>query len=121
MVAGLLLHIHLQQEYVMIFDMRIYTFLPGQQSAWLAMYEQHAHPIQVRHLGKAVIFAVTEVGPLNQAIHVWAYANMAEYESKRHAMQQDPEWQAYVKMSGEAGHTQHQESRILRSAPFSPL
>lgn len=104
----------------MIYDLRIYTFLPGQQRAWLNMYEQNAYPIQIRHLGTPVVFMVSEVGPLNQAIHLWAYEDLADYERRRTAMQEDPEWQAYVKMSAEAGHTQQQESRILRSAPFSP-
>ena len=104
----------------MIYDLRIYTFNPGKQSAWLAMYEQHAHPIQVKHLGKPVVFTTTEVGPLNQAVHLWAYADMADYEKKRAAMQQDPAWHAYLKLSAEAGHTQAQENRLLRASPFSP-
>jgi hypothetical protein len=105
----------------MIFDLRIYTLNPGKLNAWLAMYEKHAYPIQVRHLGKPIAFTTTEVGPLNQAVHLWAYADQAERESKRNAMQKDPEWQVYLKMSAETGYMQHQENRILRSAPFSPL
>ncbi len=105
----------------MIFDLRIYTIRPGKQNAWLAMYEKHAYPVQVRSLGKPVMFSTTEIGPLNQAIHLWAYTDVAERENKRGAMQQDAQWQAYLKMSAEAGYLQHQENRILRSSPFSPL
>jgi hypothetical protein len=50
--------------------------MPGKQSAWLAMYEKHAHPIQVRHLGKPIMLATTEIGPLDQAVHVWACADL---------------------------------------------
>ena len=105
----------------MIFDLRIYTFKPGMHGAWLAMYEKHAYPIQQRYLGKPVVFTTTEVGPLNQVIHLWAYADMGERERKRDAMQQDPEWQAYLKMNAEAGYQVHMENRILRSTSFSPL
>ena len=105
----------------MIFDLRIYTFKPGMQNAWLAMYEKHAYPIQRRYLGKPVVFTTTEVGPLNQVVHLWAYADQAERERKRNAMQQDPEWHACVKMNTEAGYAEHMENRILRSTPFSPL
>ena len=105
----------------MIFDLRIYTFKPGAQTAWLALYEKHAYPIQLRYLGKPVVFTTTEVGPLNQVIHLWAYADQAERERKRNAMQQDPEWQTYIKMNTEAGYMEHMENRILRSTPFSPL
>jgi hypothetical protein len=106
---------------IMIFDLRIYTFKPGLQNAWLAMYEKHAYPIQLRYLGKPVVFTTTEVGPLNQVVHLWAYADQAERERKRNAMQQDPEWQVYVKMNTEAGYMEHMENRILRSTSFSPL
>ena len=105
----------------MIFDLRIYTFKPGDLTAWLALYEEHAYPIQVRYLGKPVVFTTTEVGPLNQAIHLWAYADQAERERKRNAMQQDPEWLAYLKMNTEAGYMLHMENHILRSTSFSPL
>jgi NIPSNAP len=105
----------------MIFDLRIYTFKPGMQTAWLAMYEKHAYPIQLRYLGKPVVFTTTEVGPLNQVVHLWAYADQAERERKRNAMQQDPEWQTYIKMNTEAGYMEHMENRILRSTSFSPL
>jgi NIPSNAP len=105
----------------MIFDLRIYTIKAGKLGAWLAMYEKHAFPIQVRHLGKPVMFATTEVGPLNQAIHLWAYASQAEREAKRGAMEKDPEWLAFRKISGEAGYMDTQENRILKSVSFSPL
>jgi hypothetical protein len=68
-----------------------------------------------------VVFTTTEVGPLNQVVHLWAYADQAERERKRNAMQQDAEWQEYVKMNTEAGYMEHMENRILRSTPFSPL
>jgi NIPSNAP len=106
---------------IMIFDLRIYTFKPGMQNAWLAMYEKHAYPIQLRYLGKPVVFTTTEVGPLNQVVHLWAYADQAERERKRDAMQQDPQWQVYLKMNTEAGYMAHMENRILRSTSFSPL
>ena len=105
----------------MIFDLRIYTFKPGMQNAWLALYEKHAYPVQLRHIGKPVVFTTTEVGPLNQVVHLWAYADQAERENKRNAMQQDPQWGVYLKMNAEAGYMQHMENRILRSTSFSPL
>jgi len=105
----------------MIFDLRIYTFKPGMHAAWLQMYEKHAYPIQLRYLGKPVAFTTTEIGPLNQVVHLWAYTDLAERERKRGAMQQDPEWQVYLKMNAEAGYMASMENRILRSTSFSPL
>ena len=105
----------------MIFDLRIYTIKNGKMNAWLALYEKHAYPVQLRYLGKPVMFSTSEIGPLNQVVHLWAYEDLTEREKKRNAMQQDPEWNVYLKMNAEAAYIQDQENRILRSTPFSPL
>ncbi len=105
----------------MIFDLRIYTLHPHKAAEWLKVYEQYAYPIQVKHLGKPVLFSVTEVGPLNQAIHVWKYESQAEREAKRAAMAKDPDWQAYIKRSTELAAFISQENRLLKSTSFSPL
>ena len=47
--------------------------------------------------------------------------HQGEREQKRDAMQQDPQWQVYLKMNAEAGYMEHMENRILRSTSFSPL
>jgi len=57
----------------MIFDLRTYTLHPGRLPAWLKMYEQYGHPSQVRHCGEPVFYATSEVGTLNQVVHVWQY------------------------------------------------
>ncbi len=36
-------------------------------------------------------------------------------------MQADPEWQAFLKMSAEAGNLLRQENRIMTPAPFFQL
>ena len=105
----------------MIFDLRIYTIKNGKLNAWLALYEKHAYPIQLRYLGKPVMFSTSEIGPLNQVVHLWAYADLAEREKKRNAMQEDPEWGVYLKLNAETAYIQEQENRILRSTSFSPL
>ncbi len=61
---------------------------------------------------------MTETGPLNTYVHVWAYENAADRERRRAAMQADPEWQAFLKLSGEAGYLIQQENKILTAAPF---
>jgi hypothetical protein len=105
----------------MIFDLRIYTIKNGKLNDWLALYEKHAYPVQQRYLGKPVVFTTSEIGPLNQVVHLWAYADLAEREAKRNAMQADPLWNAYLKLNAEAAYVQEQENRILRSTAFSPL
>jgi hypothetical protein len=105
----------------MIFDLRIYTLHPGKAAAWLKLYEEHGHPTQVRHCGEPVLYATTEVGTLNQVVHIWRYESQADRERRRDALMSDPVFKAYLKMSAELGAHQQQESRILKSTSFSPL
>src|SRR5207302_11170459 len=64
----------------MIFDLRIYTLHNNKFGAWLKLYEEYGHPTQVKHCGEPVFYATTEVGPLNQVVHVWKYASQADRE-----------------------------------------
>ncbi|WP_043530330.1 NIPSNAP family protein [Litchfieldella xinjiangensis] len=105
----------------MIVDLRTYTMFPGRLNAFLELYEKEGLPIQQRYLGNLLGYFVTETGTLNQVVHLWGYESAADREQRRSAMEQDPEWIAYRRKSGEAGNVQHQENKLLRSAPFSPL
>ena len=105
----------------MIFDMRIYTLYAGKAAAWLKMYEEYGHPTQVKHCGEPVLYATTEVGPLNQVVHIWGYESQADREKRRNALMNDPVFKEYLKRSAEMGAHQHQENRILKSTSFSPL
>ncbi|MGH8634062.1 MAG: NIPSNAP family protein [Burkholderiales bacterium] len=105
----------------MIFDLRIYTLQNSKLAAWLKLYAEHGHPPQVKHCGEPVFYATTEVGTLNQVVHVWKCASQADRERKRDALMADPAFQAYLQKSRELGAHQHQECRILKSTSFSPL
>lgn len=102
----------------MIIDHRTYTVAHGKMQDYLMRYERDALPIQLRHLGGLVGFWVSEVGPLNQVVHIWRYASMADREERRARMAQDPEWQAFLKSN--AGTFVAQENKIMVAARFSP-
>lgn len=97
----------------MLYDHRTYSCRPGTVRAQLALYAEHGWPAQRRHLGAPVLYALTEVGDVNSYTHIWAYADAAERATKRAAMQADPDWQAYLKKSAEAGYLLRQENRLL--------
>ena len=105
----------------MIFDHRTYTVKPGMMKQQLELDEKHGLTAQIRHLGAPVLYGVTETGPLNTYVHVWAYESAADRERKRAAMQADPEWQAYLAKSAEAGYLTGQENSILTAASFFEL
>jgi hypothetical protein len=105
----------------MIVDLRTYTMAPGRLAAFLEMYEKEGLPIQTRYLGKPIGYFMTEVGALNQVVHLWGYESMADREQRRNAMDLDPDWIAYRKKSAATGNMLSQENKILKSTSFSPL
>ena len=105
----------------MIIDLRTYTVKPGKVADYLALYEREGLPVQKRHIGEPVGYFVSEIGELNQLVHIWKYESLSDRERKRAAMEADPEWTAYRKRSAEAGYLIAQKNQILKSVPFSPL
>lgn len=105
----------------MIFDHRTYTCRPGTIQRQLDLYREHGMAPQVRHLGEPVLYGVTETGPLNQYVHVWAYEDATDRQTRRAAMQADPDWQRFLQLSVEAGYLVAQETKILAAPPFFQL
>ena len=102
----------------MIYDHRTYTFRPGTIMKALAFYKEHGYEAQVRNLGKPFLYAYTDVGDVNSYVHIWAYEDAADRATKRAAMQADPDWQNYLKMSAENGYLESQVNKILVAVPF---
>ena len=105
----------------MIFDQRTYTCKPGTLPLHFALYEKHGKAPQEKHLGKPVLYGITETGRINTYVHIWAYEDAADRAKRRAAMQADPDWQAFLKMSAEAGYLLAQENQILTAAPWFEL
>jgi hypothetical protein len=102
----------------MFVDHRTYTIPHGKMKEYLERYEAVGFALQRRHLGHHIGCFVSEIGALDQVVHVWGFASMADREARRARMEQDPEWVAFRKMI--AGTFTEQETRILRAASFSP-
>ena len=103
----------------MIVDQRTYTLKPGTVAKYFEEYEKQALKIQLKHLGRLVGYFHSEIGTLNQIVHIWAYESLAERDQRRAAMAADPEWQAWIKVSRDYLVTQ--ENAILKEAPFSKV
>jgi hypothetical protein len=102
----------------MIVDHRTYTVAHGKMNDFLDAYERVALPIQLRHLGKLTGFYVTDIGPLNQLVHLWAYENLADREDRRTRMAADPEWRSFLRAN--TGMLAQQDNKILKPTRFSP-
>ncbi|RDD96952.1 NIPSNAP family protein [Paracoccus pantotrophus] len=100
----------------MFVDMRTYTLYNGNQAKFLKLYEEEGMEVQLRILGHMVGYYHTDIGPLNQIVHMWGYQSMDERWEKRKALQASPEWTAYAVQMRPL--VQQIENRILVPAPF---
>src|SRR5690606_10914745 len=83
------------QDETMIFELRTYTAKPGRAADFIKLYESEALPLQNKYLGGLVGFYVTELGPLNQIVHLWRYESLADREQRRAALEADPGWAVF--------------------------
>ena len=104
----------------MLLDVRTYTCHPGTIKKHLALYEEMGKPAQTRHLGQPLAYLVTETGDPNQYVHIWVYDNAGDRETKRAAMQADPDWIAYTEESAKLGALAKQENKLMRPVEFFP-
>ncbi len=102
----------------MIYEMRTYTLKPGAIPVFLELFEKEALPI-IKKRSKLVAWWTTEIGPLNEMIHVWEYEDAAARESIRSAQNADPDLAAFRPKARDL--IVSQQNRILVAAPFSPI
>ncbi len=105
----------------MLLDVRTYTCRPGTIKKHLELYEKMGKGPQSRNLGQPLAYLVTETGDPNQYVHIWVYENAGDRETKRTAMQADPEWLAYTQESAKLGALVKQENKLMRPVDFYPI
>ena len=88
---------------------------------YLRRYETIGLPLQKEHLGQLVGFFVSDIGPLNQVVHLWAYDSIADREIRRERMAADPRWQAFIGKVRTMDALVSMESKLLRPTDFSPM
>ncbi|HYZ33137.1 MAG TPA: NIPSNAP family protein [Crenalkalicoccus sp.] len=105
----------------MVIDHRTYDFDPGKAPAWIKAYEEQGLPVQQRLLGQLLLFAVTECGPINQVVFLWAYASLGDRDRRRTAMATDPGWVEFTQTVARVGGPRQQTTMILKPTPFSAI
>ena len=103
----------------MIVEERCYTMKPGTVELYYRDYDARGLKVQTRILGSLIGYFHTEIGELNQVVHLWGYDSLAERDRRRELLAADPEWQDYLKQLPDI--VVKMESRILVPAPFSPI
>jgi hypothetical protein len=99
-----------------VVDVRTYFLQPGRLGDFAKIYREEGMAIQTSHLGRCLGFYVSDIGPLHQIVHLWAYADLNDRQKRRAALAADPKWTAYFEKA--ALLFTHQENEIVRPAPF---
>lgn len=105
----------------MLIDHRTYTVRPGTMNKQLALYEEFGLKAQKKHLGEPLAYLITETGEINTFVHIWVYKDAADRAARRAAMQADPDWQAYLQKTAEAGYLIGQKNNLMTPASFAPI
>jgi hypothetical protein len=106
-----------KREDVMIVEERIYTLFLGKVPEYARLMEEGI-AIQEPILGHLFGYFSTEVGPLNQVIHMWAYENLEERARRRAQLMENPDWLQFLTRLRPL--IESQENRILIPMSFSP-
>lgn len=76
----------------MVYDVRIYDFKPGTVDQYMAAVREVGLGVRERAGIRLAGWYYTEIGPLNQVIHIWEYQDMEDMEKKMQAVRDDPKW-----------------------------
>ncbi|MFO1144566.1 MAG: NIPSNAP family protein [Amaricoccus sp.] len=102
----------------MFVEIRTYRLRNGGVPAYLAAVAEGI-AIQRRHLGTLLGYYASEIGPINQIVHIWAFASLDDREARRTRLNADPEWQAFLPRIRDL--IVEAETKIMKPAAFSPV
>lgn len=102
-----------------LIDHRIYTIALRKMPEFLEVFNRLAMPILLETLGNPVGFYVSQVGPLNQFMHLWAYQDLADYERRCRARDGHPDFPAYLAASERL--IKAQETRLIQAVDMPAL
>jgi hypothetical protein len=77
---------------IMIYEFRTYTMKPGTAPKAAAHAGSAGRDIRGDHYGKLEGYWMTEVGPLNQVMHLWSYSDLNERARLRTEMLANKRW-----------------------------
>ena len=104
----------------MIYDFRVYTLKPGATPEYRAGVKELSLPIRQRHGVALAGWYWSEIGALNQVVHIWGYEDTRHMEEAKHAFHTDPEWTGkYIPRA--QGLVETQKTSTMNTSDFAPI
>jgi hypothetical protein len=106
-----------------IYELRIYTAMPGRMGDLLARFREHTCRLFEKHGITNVGYWLNDAGGRNDELwYVLAYPDAGARGRSWAAFAADPEWlEAYAASEADGPLMHHFENRLLRPVDFSPL
>lgn len=76
----------------MIYELRTYTVKPGSIGEMVKAASTVSRDIRKDEYGKLEGYWSTEIGPLNQVMHLWSYSDLNERARLRRELARNPRW-----------------------------
>lgn len=105
----------------MIYELRTYTLKPGSVADMVKAASTVSREIRGDNYGKLEGYWATEIGPLNQVMHLWSYSDLNERTRLRGELAKNPRWSSeYTPLI--RGLLVRQDIRLLNAiiAPVAP-
>ncbi len=103
----------------MVYEMRTYTVKCGKLSDYIKHFEAVGLPI-ISKYSKLIGYWYTDIGELNQVVHIWEYKDLNIRAERRNALYNDPDWvDKFIPIA--LPMLVKQESRIMYATIFSPI
>ena len=103
----------------MIIEHRTYKIKPGKLNALMDLYEKVGMDVHKKILGNQIGYFYTEIGPLNEIVHLYGYKSLDDRARRRKELSENETWQKYISQS--IDFIENQESKILLPAKFSAI
>ena len=104
----------------MIYDFRMYTFKPGKIPEYMAAVKEFAIPSRAKYGVKLAGWYYSDIGELNQVVHIWGYRDHAHMEEAKAQVANDPDWRGkYIPAVG--GLIEAQKTYLMLSPDFAPV
>jgi len=100
-----------------VYELRWYRAHTGRARDWIDHFRAIL-PTRDKYMRRVGVWS-TEIGQLNEVVHMWVFKDLKERAEARARLAQDPEWQKFLSLS--VGLLAHMQAIVLLPAPHSPM
>ena len=103
----------------MIIEHRTYKIKPGKLNALMDLYEKVGMDVHKKILGNQIGYFYTEIGPLNEIVHLYGYESLDDRARRRKELSENKTCKKFISQA--IDFIENQESKILLPAKFSAI